>query len=195
MNRRSVLLFTAIQLVLLLSTATSAWAATEANQSLADSPTGTIFRWTNFVIVAGVLGYFVRRGILPALYRRTEEIRRAIAAGGEAKAEAEGQLRSIEAKQGRLDEEVTAMRAAARRESEAEATRIRSLARKEAAKIEQASRAEIEAAERAARIELRRIAAQAIVSRAESLICEQINATTRAALFHSFLSDLGRRVS
>ena len=192
--RRSWLLTSNLTLFLLL-TATSVWAAGEGNQSPADSPTGTVFRWLNFAIVAGVLGFVIRKRMLPALRRRAEGIRRAIAEGGEAKAEAEEQLRSIEARLARLDEEVAAMHVAAQRESEAEATRIRSLAREESAKIERAARAEIEAAERSARIELRRMAAHITVSRAESFIREQINAATRAVLFRSFLADLGRRAN
>jgi len=192
--RRSWLLTSNLALFLLL-TATSVWAAEEGNQSPADSPIGKVFRWLNFAIVAGVLGFVIRKWMLPALRKRAEGIRRAIAEGGEAKAEAEKELRSIEARLARLDEEVAAMRAAAQRQSEAEATRIRGLAREESAKIERAGRAEIEAAERSARIELRRMAAQLTVSRAESFIREQINAATRAVLFRSFVADLGRRAN
>ncbi len=192
--RRSWLLTSNLALFLLL-TATSVWAAEEGNQSSADSPTGTVFRWLDFAIVAGVLGFVIRKRMLPALRKRAEGIRRAIAEGGEAKAEAEEQLRTVEEKLSRLDEEVAAMRAAARREYEAEAGRIRALAREEAVKIERAAEAEIAAAGRSAHIELRRMAAQLTASRAESFIRERINATTRAALFHSFLTDLGRRAN
>ena len=195
MNWRRRWLLTSNLTLFLLLTASSVWAAEEGNQSPADSPTGTVFRWLNFAIVAGVLGFVIRKRMLPALRKRAAGIRRAIAEGGEATAEAEKELRSIEARLARLDQEVAAMRAAAQRESAVEATRIRGLAREESAKIERAARAEMEAAERSARIELRRMAAHLTVSRAESFIREQINAATRAVLFRSFLADLGRRAN
>ena len=188
-------LLSSILLLFLLVAAPSVWGAEERSQDPAASPTGTVLRWLNFAIVAGVLAFVLRKWLLPALRRRAEGIRRAIAEGGEAKAEAEEQLRSIEAKLARLDEEVAAMHGAALRGSEAEARRIRALAREEAIKIERAAEAEIAATGRSARIELQRIAAQLTVSRAEAIIRERINATTQAALFHSFLTDLGRRAS
>ena len=195
MSWRRGWLLSSILLLFLLVAATSVWGAEEGNQDPAASPTGIVFRWLNFAIVVGLLGYAIRKMMLPALRARAEGIRRAIAEGGAAKAAAEEQLRTVEEKLSRLDEEVAAMRAAAQRESEAEARRIRALAREEAAKIERAARAEITAAERSARIELRRMAAQLTVSRAEAIIRERINVTTRAALFHSFLTNLGRRAS
>ena len=195
MNWRRGWLLSSILFFFLLVAAAWVRGAEEGNQSPADSPTGIVFRWLNFAIVAGLLAFVLRKWLLPALRRRAEGIRRAIAEGGAARAEAEEQLRSIEAKLARLDEEVAALRGAALRESEAEARRIRALAREEAIKIERAAEAEIAAAGRSARIELQRIAAQLTVSRAEAIIRERINATTRAALFHSFLTDLGRRAS
>ena len=182
-------------LLLIILTAASACVAAEEEQSPADTPTGAIFRWLNFAIVVGVLGYLFWKQLLPGLRGRAEGIRRAIAAGSEARADAEEQLRSIEAKLARLDDEVAALRTTAEQESKGEAARIRSLARDEVAKIQHAAQAEIEAAERAARIELRRLGVQVTVSRAESLIREQINAATRTALFQSFLADLERRAN
>lgn len=194
MSMRRVRCFTAVLLFLFLTVPPIA-AAAEESQDPADSLTGTVFRWLNFAIVVGALGYLVSKKMLPALRARAEAIRGAIAGSGKAQAEAEEQLHSIEAKLARLDEEVARLRAAAQQESEAEAGRIRRLAREEATKIEWAARAEIESAERSARIELQRLGAQFTVHRAEVIIREQINATTRATLFHSFLADLEQRTS
>jgi len=195
MNRHRVWILTISLLVLVPLSLTPAWAAPEDDQDPANTATGTVFRWLNFAVVVGLLGYGVRKKILPALRKRAEGIRRAIAAGGEAQAEAEEELRRIEARLAQLDQEVAALRAAAQRETEAEATRIRDFAQEEYNKIGRAAQAEIEAASRAARIELRRLVSQSTVNRAESFIREQINADTHASLVHSFLADLERRAN
>ena len=193
MNRHRVWIFTISLLMLVPLSLTPAWAASEDNQDPANTATGTVFRWLNFAVVVGLLGYGVRNAILPALRKRVEGIRRAIAAGGEAQAAAEEELRRMEARLVQLDQEVAALRAAAQRETDAEATRIRDLAREECDKIGRAAQVEIEAASRAARIELRRLVARNTVNQAESFIREQINANTRASLVQSFLADLERR--
>src|SRR5574341_1426117 len=195
MNRHRVCILTISLLVLVLPSLTPVLAALEGNQDPANTVTGTVYRWLNFAVVVGLQGYGVRKAILPALRQRAEGIRRAIAAGGEARTEAEEVLRKIEARLAQLDEEVATLRTAAQRETEAETTRISDLARKECNKIGRAAQAEIEAASRAAHNELRRLAARSTVNQAESFIREQIDADTRASLVHSFLADLERRAN
>jgi len=195
MNRkRSWVLAMSLLMLAPLSLA-AASAGSENNQDPANTTTGTVFRWLNFGIVIGLLGYGIRKKILPLLRKRAERIRLAIAAGGEAQAAAEEELRRIEAKVLQLDQEVAALRTAAQKETQAEAARIRDLARVECDKIRRAAQAETEAASRAARVELRALAAQITVNRAESFIREQISIETRASLMHSFLADLEQRAN
>ncbi|MCI0628464.1 MAG: hypothetical protein L0387_43565, partial [Acidobacteria bacterium] len=87
MNRYRVWILTIGILVLVLPTLRPALAASGGDQDPANTATGTVFRWLNFAVVVGLLGYAVRKVILPALRKRAEGIRRAIAAGGEARAE------------------------------------------------------------------------------------------------------------
>ncbi len=193
MNRQRAWILAVCLLILAPGGLAAASAASESGQDPASSTTGMLFRWLNFAVVIGLLGYAIRKKVLPRLRRRAEAIRTAIAAGGQARAAAQEELRNIEAKLAQLDTELAALRAAAEKEALAEAARIRDLARAECDKIRRAAQAEMEAAGRAARVELRVLAAQATVNQAESFIRAQINPTTRASLMHSFLTDLERR--
>jgi len=163
-----------------------------AESSPVEAPIGIVFRWLNFILVLGGLGYLMaKKG--PAFFRqRAEAISASIAVSSAAKAEADRQLRRAEARLAGLEQEIAQLRAEAGKESAAEAERIRSLMREEAAKIERAGRSEIAAAERAARMELKGIAAQLAVERAEALIRQRITAETQASLFSGFLQNLSR---
>ena len=174
------------------SIATPTFAAEGGEPTPAEAPIGTLFRWLNFVLVFGGLGYLIAKNG-PAFFRsRAEAISAAIAEAASARTEAERQLREAEEKLARLDEEVAELRVAAQRESAAEAERLRASTREEAGKIARAARAEIEAAERGARMELKRIAAELAVERADALLRQRVNAATQAALFRSFLNQLSR---
>jgi len=181
-------------LLFLIACAASAFAAEAGEQSPAEAPIGTLFRWLNFVLVFGGLGYLLAKRA-PAVFRgRAEAVSASIADASAARAAAEQQLREAEEKLRRLDQEAAEMRAAARRESAAEAERLRALAREEAEKIGRAATLEIEAAERAARIELKAMAGRLAVERADAFIRQQITADTRVSLFRSFLDNLARSV-
>src|ERR1700726_2633750 len=152
--------------VLFLALSAHAEEAGSASQQSAEN----LFKWINFALVAGVIIWLcVKRG--PAFFgRRAHAISSDIQKSTEAKNQSEQQLRDAETKLQNLEKEVADLRATARRESAAEAERIRNLTITDAQKIAQAGKAEIDAAERAARLELKAFAAGLAVSGAESLL-------------------------
>ena len=87
------------------------------------------------------------------------------------------------------------MRAEAKRDADAEAQRLRAIAREEAERIEQAAQAEIAAAERAARLELKALTARFALERAEELLKHELNAKTDATLVQTFVEELSGRVN
>lgn len=179
-------------LCILPSIAPLTHAAEGGQQDPAEAPIGMVFRWLNFALVFGGLGYLIAKKA-PAFFRgRADALSASIADAAAAQATAEEHRREAEEKLLQLDREVAELRVAARRESAAEAERIRALARSEAEKIARAAQLEVEAAERAARIELKAMAARSAVEHAGALIRQQITREAQAALFHSFLDDLGR---
>lgn len=159
--------------------------------NLFTAPIGWAFRWIQFIVVFGGVGYLLAKKAPAYFRRRAETIVASITESTKVKEEAERQLLEAEEKLRRLDQELAEMRRAAQREAAAEAGRIRQATQDEAKKIEHAAQAEIDAAERAARMELKALAARLAVERAEALIRKQMTPQTEAALLQSFMRNLG----
>ncbi|HKV04103.1 MAG TPA: hypothetical protein VJO53_03225 [Candidatus Acidoferrales bacterium] len=168
--------------------------AQESQPSPADTPVGQVFRWINFAIVLGLLIYGFRKA-RPYFRGHAEEISEKIAEGTRAREAAEKQRLAAQAKFAGIEDEVAEMRVEAARASEAEAERVRLLARTEADAIERASQAEIAAAERAARLELKMAAARMAVERAEALLRQELTPKAEAALFRTFVAELEGNVN
>jgi F-type H+-transporting ATPase subunit b len=153
---------------------------------------GLIFRWLNFVLVFGGIWYLIAKHGGTFFRANAKAIAASITEASAAKAEADRELREVETKIARLDQEVAEMREAARRDTAAETERLRVSGLVEMEKIGQAARGELVAAERAAQQELRAIAAAMAVERAGALVSSRLNAEIRARIFHAFLGELGR---
>ena len=150
---------------------------------------GPVFRWINFAIVAGLIIWGFAKAA-PALRDRAQSISKQIAEGTRAREAAERQRQEVQAKLSKIDQEVAQIRAGAKKAADAEAQRLRSLARDEAQSIEKAGLAEILAAERAARIELKALAGRLAVAQAEAVLREQMTPTAEAGLFRAFIDEL-----
>lgn len=156
-----------------------------------NSPAGWIFRWINFAIVAiGIIYLFAKAA--PGFRTRTEEISQKIAEGARAREAAEKQRREVQAKLAGIDAEVEKLRAEAKKSMDAEAVRLKALARREAEIIELAAQAEIVAAQRAGALELKALAARLAIERAEAVLSKQITPEAQAALFNTFVLELER---
>jgi F-type H+-transporting ATPase subunit b len=164
--------------------------AQEGEASPADSRVGWIFRWLNFLLVFGAIAWAIAKFGAPYFRQHADEITQKVAEGARAREAAEGQRREMQAKLAGLDDEVLRIRAAARRDAEAEAQRLRAQAHAEAEKIERAAREEIAAAEREARMELKILGARLALDRAEKLVREGITPQAEEVLFREFVVEL-----
>jgi F0F1-type ATP synthase membrane subunit b/b' len=189
--RRALPLFANWLLIFFLA-ALPALAAEAAEEDPAASTAGLIFRWLNFILVFGGIGYLIAKHGGAFFRANAKAIAASITEATAAKAEADRELHAVEIKIARFDQEVADLREAARRDSAAEAERLRASGRAEIEKISQAGRGELAAAERAAQQELRSIAASMAVERAGTLVSSRMNREIRARIFHSFLGELGR---
>jgi F0F1-type ATP synthase membrane subunit b/b' len=169
-----------------------ALAAEGAEPDPADSTTGLIFRWLNFVIVFGGLGYLIAKNGGPFFRSNAKEIAASITQATAAKEEAARELQAAEAKVEQVGQDVAELRDQARQNWAAEAERLRVSGEVEIQKIHQAARAELAASERAAQQQLRAIAASLAVENAATLVAARMSAETRAKFFQAFLTDLGR---
>ena len=192
MRRRRWHVLAGSLLMVLLFTALSAHAAEEGGNAANEQATD-IFKWINFAIVAGLIGWIFLKLTPPFFRKNAEAISSAITKATGAKAEADRQLREAEEKLARLQQEVTQLRAAADREASTEAERIRNVTQNDVQKIGAAAKAEIEAAERAARLELKAVAANLAVDGAESLLAKQLTPQAQESLVAAFVKTLESR--
>jgi F-type H+-transporting ATPase subunit b len=182
-------------LIIFLALAAGPVFAQEGEASPADSTTGWVFRWLNFALVFGVIGYCLAKYAAPAFGAQAEEISRKIAEGARAREAAERQRREIKTKLEGLEREIEQLRADAKRDAAVEAQRLRDMGRAEAEKIELAARAEIDAASRAGRMELKALGARLAVERAEVLLRQELAPKSDAALLRTFIAELERSVN
>jgi F-type H+-transporting ATPase subunit b len=188
--REASLVFRRVIFICIFSILVAVPAFAQEGGDIADSPTGVIFRWLNFAIVAGIILYFFVKIAAPHFRSQSEEISRKIAEGARAREAADQQRAAAQQKLAGLGDEVARLRADAKRSGEAEAQRLRALARAEAEMIARAAQEEIAASQRAARLEMKALAARLAIERAESLLQQQITPAEQAILFEAFVADL-----
>ena len=161
-----------------------------AQQDPVESPLGTVFKWLNFAVVFGALGYLLARKAPPMFRARADQIAVGIESAQAAKAEADRQLREAEAGLSRLDAETAAMRDALKKEFEDEAQRLRLAGKQEIERIDRAADVEIAAARRVAHRELRELAARLASGRAAVLVAQQMTPGLRAMFMQRFVEEL-----
>jgi F-type H+-transporting ATPase subunit b len=187
-HARRMALLSGIALLLLAMPAL----AEESNPAPENSPAGWVFRWINFAIVFFAIVYFFAKVAGPSLRVSSDEISQKIAEGARAREAAERQRREVKEKVANIEKDVASLREAARRGAEAEAVRLKVLAKQEAETIERAAQAEIFAAQRAAQLELKALAARLAIERAEALLRNEITLEAQASLFRTFVAELER---
>jgi F-type H+-transporting ATPase subunit b len=149
-----------------------------------------IWKWLNFAILAGVLGYLISKHGGPLLAARSKQIQDGLAAGTKAQAEADARAAAVQAKLANLEGEVARMRAESRVEREREAERLRSEMERELGRIQQHAAQEIESAGKLARLEVQRFAAKMAIDLAERKVRARMSPEVEAALLGNFLEGL-----
>jgi F-type H+-transporting ATPase subunit b len=161
----------------------------------AESSTGLLFRWLNFLIVFGGIAYLIAKYGGPFFSGNAKAISASIREATAVKVEADRELREVETKIARLDQDVAEMREEAGRNWAAESERLNTSAQAEIEKIAHAAREELAASERAAQQQVREMAASMAVERAAALVSSMMNTEVRSRMFQSFLGELGRRAN
>lgn len=149
-----------------------------------------LWKWPNFLLLAGLLGYLIKKHGGPLLAGRSEFIRQALEAGEKAKAEAEARAAAVQAKIANLDREIGELRANARADLEREAARIRHEAETEMSRIEQHAAAEIVAIGKQTRLELRQFAGKLAMDLAEQKIRGRMSPEAQSTLLSNFAGEM-----
>ncbi len=149
-----------------------------------------LWKWPNFLLLAWLLVYLIRKHGAPLLVSRSQQIRESLEAGEKAKAEAEALAAGVQAKIANLDREVSALRASAHADLEREADRIRREAETEMSRIEHHTAAEIVSMGKQATAELRHYAASLAMDLAEQKIRARMSPDAQSTLLNNFTGDI-----
>ena len=192
---RRFLMLASSALLIFFFTALTVLAEEGAKPDPAESSTGLLFRWLNFLIVFGGIAYLIAKYGGPFFSGNAKAISASIREATAVKVEADRELREVETKIARLDQDVAEMREEARRNWAAESERLNTSAQAEIEKIAHAAREELAASERAAQQQVREMAASLAVEHAAALVSSMMNTEVRSRMFQSFLGELGRRAN
>jgi F-type H+-transporting ATPase subunit b len=149
-----------------------------------------VWKWANFVVLAGALGYLIGKKGGPFFAARSVKIRKDIVEAGEVRKEAETRAAEVDRRLANLEAEIAALRAASGKEEEAEAARFGRHTAAEISKTQAHAEQEIAAAGKAARLELKRYCADLAVGLAEQKIRARMTPETQDALVRGFVRDL-----
>jgi F-type H+-transporting ATPase subunit b len=142
------------------------------------------------VLLAGGLGYVLRKPLADFFSARSASIKRSLEEGRKALEASQAHLQAVEEKLRHLEEEIAAFKASAAWEMEVERQRLRQAVADEAEKILESARAQMETATRAAKIELRIYVAQQAVELGEELIRQRLDDASRSRLVSQFIARL-----
>jgi len=144
----------------------------------------------NFLILAGVLVYFLRKPFSSFLKERSDLLRKAIDDAAKARAEAAEKLAAIETRAGKLADEIAGMNAKMDVEAAAEARRLQETAAVEISRIRAQSEFTGEQEVKKAREELRREAALLSARAAEELVRKTLSPEDQERLVRENLEKI-----
>ena len=184
----------AAPLALSLCAAAAAFAAEEGGAHAGGGvhiPWGEIVKQAiNFLILAGVLFYFLRKPLSSFLQERSDLLRKAIDDAAKARAEAAEKLAAIEARTANLAEEIAGMNAKMDVEAAAEAKRLQEAVAAEISRIRAQSEFTGEQEVKKAREELRREAALLSARAAEEIVRNTLSPTDQERLVRENLEKI-----
>jgi len=150
----------------------------------------TVWKWANFVVLAGALGYLLGKNAPAAFAARSLSIRKDIIEAEEARKDAEARAAEVEKRLANLEVEIAALRQEAHDEAHAETNRLEQHTAAEIAKIQIHAEQEIASAGKLARIELKRYAADLAIELAEKKVRARMTPATQDSMVRSFVRDL-----
>jgi F-type H+-transporting ATPase subunit b len=149
-----------------------------------------LWKWANFAILVGALGYLVYKNGGAFFRSRTEAIRKGIEEANRLRQDAEARAAQMEERLKNLESEVQTLRAKAGEELAAEKERLRRETEEGLRKIREHSDQEIASAVKAIRHDVRARAAELAVELAAGKLRAMLSPQEDQALVASFLRDI-----
>ncbi len=150
----------------------------------------SVWKWANFVVLAGGIGYLIGKNAGPMFAARSRQIRKDIVEAEAAREQAETRVAEVERRMANLEAEIAALRQEAASEAEAETKRLEQHTAAEIGKIQAHAEQEISAAAKAARMELKRYSAELAIGLAERKIRDRMTPEAEDSLVRGFVRDL-----
>jgi F-type H+-transporting ATPase subunit b len=149
-----------------------------------------IWKWANFLILAGGLGYLVGKNAGPFFAARSAAIRKDMENSLAQRKDAEARAADVERRLANMEADIAALRGEGERDARAEAARMEQHTAAEIAKIQAHSEQEIASAGKSARMELKRYAAELAVDLAEQQVRGRMTPDAQDALVQGFVRNL-----
>lgn len=148
------------------------------------------WKWANFALLAGGLGYLIAKNAPAYFASRNEEIRKGLEEGAELQREANARTAAMEARLKNLATEIAEMKATSKADIAAEGERIQSETQAAMEKIQAHAESEIAAAAKNERARLKTYTADLALRLAEDKLRGQMTSQTDSGLVDSFLKGL-----
>lgn len=149
----------------------------------------TAFSLVNFAVLAALVGWFLLKALPKTFRNRNAALEKHLVEARAASAEATTRLGSVEARLGKLDEQIAAMRVQAEKDAQSEEQRVKASVEEEKQKILAAAEQEIAAATAQARRQIQQYAADLAVDQAAKKLV--VSAETDRVLVQEFARRLG----
>ncbi|MBI3695629.1 MAG: ATP synthase F0 subunit B [Acidobacteria bacterium] len=149
-----------------------------------------LFRAINFVVLAGFLGYLLKKYAGPFFAARGEAITKEIREARKLLEQSDQRARAIDERLLRLDQEIAQLRAAGQAEIAAEHARIERETEQAVRKVFTQAEQEMAAAAKTARLELKAYVASLAISLAEQKIAGRVTPQTQRDLVGAFVREL-----
>lgn len=150
----------------------------------------TGWKVANFVLLAGLLGFFIYKKAGGFYTGRTVEIRQGLEEAARTKKDAEARYRAIDERLVNIGRDAEALREQARLEAGAESRRVKCETERELKKVQAQAEQEIASAVKVARQELRNYAAELAVGLAAQKIQQRLTPDADAAIVNVVMKDL-----
>lgn len=149
-----------------------------------------LFSVLNFVLILGVIFYFARKPVAEYLEQRRQGIQRSLEDSAKLLSDAEAKLQDWNDRAGRLDAELSEIRATSRRIAEEEREEILAHARANAERIQNDARVAVDQELLRARRVLAEEAGELAIDLAAKLLADQVTDDDQQRLFDEFLSSV-----
>ena len=151
-----------------------------------------VWKWANFLVLAGALGYLIGKNAGPFFDARSASIRQDMEDSLRQRQEAEARAAEVDRRLASLEADIAALRGESQREAQTETDRMARQTAAEIAKIQAHAEQEIASAGKNARMELKRYSAELAIGLAEQKIRARMTPAAQDTQVQAFVRDLTR---